>query len=350
MRGRHLGKTLVTDVIELTKNQRQTTDRPWAESLERWRINQPTEEDIVAINKRYIGELDLPLERPPPQTIIAVTQNDHRETGMRYFEKRLNDAAGSIAAGDLDWRKRGVLLVRAPVSQTQGHQKVRPQQENYIYSMNEKRLGFPGILVYILGAPYMVTIYTDVSKKVANGTMCHLYDIILNEEAPVRIHKTKNGTEMHLVYANDIVCLLFHHRLAEFQSTQTFHSLPLGCLPVTTIRKNIRCHLGKNNKTFSVTLRQIPCTLANIITGHKVQGQSLNSIILGTLSDKHRYGGSGWIYVVLSRFRTLSGLFLLVKLCTDIKKYKPRLNVMREMQRLRNIESQTLDRLDKALQ
>lgn len=48
--------------------------------------------------------------------------------------------------------------------------------------------------------------------------------------------------------------------------------------------------------------------------------------------------------VVLSRVRTLAGLFILVKLCADVSKYKPRTMVMREMNRLRKIESQTLAR------
>ena len=112
--------------------------------------------------------------------------------------------------------------------------------------------------------------------------------------------------------------------------------------------KNIRCKLGSSNDSFSVTVDQFPCTLPNIITGHKVQGQSLNSIILGTLSPIHQYGTTGWIYVILSRVRTLSGLFLMVKLCTDVAKYKPRFHVMAEMKRLRAKEKNTLHRLANA--
>lgn len=110
MRGRYLWKTELTDVIELTENHRQTTDRPWADSLKRWRINQPTNDDIEAVNSRFVDYLDLSLERPPPQTIIAVTQNDHRESGMRYFEKRINDAvSGILSESDYNWRRRGIL-------------------------------------------------------------------------------------------------------------------------------------------------------------------------------------------------------------------------------------------------
>ncbi|KZS10436.1 Replication a kda dna-binding subunit-like protein [Daphnia magna] len=68
MRGRHLWRTELTDVIEFTENHRQTTDRPWADSLERWRINQPTDDDIAAVNNRFVDDLDLSLDCPQPQT------------------------------------------------------------------------------------------------------------------------------------------------------------------------------------------------------------------------------------------------------------------------------------------
>ena len=74
----------------------------------------------------------------------------------------------------------------------------------------------------------MVTINTDVSKKVANGTMCHLHDIILDDNATIGVHITQDGTRMHSVYSHEIVFLLFHHRLSEFKSSHSFDSLPLG--------------------------------------------------------------------------------------------------------------------------
>ena len=344
MVGRHLWKTVLTDVIELLENLRQT-DKPYAAALERWRINQPTLEDIISVNSRNVTNLDPILECPPPQTITAVSQNNSREAGLQYFVKRINDSAPGICIENLDWRTRGILLIRAHVSQKENHSKVRPQQENYIRGLSDKRLGFPGNLVCIIGAPYMVTLNEDVSKAVANGTMCFLNDVVLRDEAQVRIHRTRDGTQMHAVYADEVLCLLFSHRLAEFKSTLTFDSLPPGCFPIVTTSKGIRCQLGKQNNTFCVKLEQFPCTLAFILTGHKLQAQTLISIILGAVSAIHQYGTTGWLYVVLSRVRTLSGLFLLVKLSEDITKYKPRTIVMKEMERLRSIEAKTLLRL-----
>lgn len=51
-RGRDWWRSILTDVIELTQNHRQGDTR-WAESLGRWRINQPTQQDIDDVNNRY---------------------------------------------------------------------------------------------------------------------------------------------------------------------------------------------------------------------------------------------------------------------------------------------------------
>ena len=74
--------------------------------------------------------------------------------------------------------------------------------------------------------------------------------------------------------------------------------------------------------------------------------RTLDAVILGALSRIHKSGRSGWIYVILSRVRTLNGLFLLTLLETDPKKYKPRTDVMTEMNRLHLIEKSTLARLE----
>lgn len=86
IRGIQLWKDCLSDVIELTENHRQA-DPKWAASLERWRINQPTAQDLIDVNARFIRNESSELV-PPPHTIIAVSQNVSREEGIRYIEKK----------------------------------------------------------------------------------------------------------------------------------------------------------------------------------------------------------------------------------------------------------------------
>jgi hypothetical protein len=81
------------------------------------------------------------------------------------------------------------------------------------------------------------------------------------------------------------------------------------------------------------------------MTGHKVQGLTTDTIVLGDISKRHQYGSSGWLYVILSRVRTLQGLTTLTRLTEDPSKFKQRKYVLDEMQRLRQIEEKTLPRL-----
>lgn len=135
------------------------------------------------------------------------------------------------------------------------------------------------------------------------------------------------------------------HTSALQQNATSFATLPIGCFPITSISHSVKCKLGATGSSFKVKVTQLPCVSALVLTGHKIQGRTLDAVILGALSRIHKSGRSGWIYVILSRVRTLNGLFLLTLLETDPKKY-PRTDVMTEMNRLHLIEKSTLARLE----
>ena len=52
-------------------------------------------------------------------------------------------------------------------------------------------------------------------------------------------------------------------------------------------------------------MTQIPVILADAITGHKTQGMTFHNVIVPSWGKQNN-----WAYVVLSRCRTLKGLFL----------------------------------------
>jgi hypothetical protein len=57
-------------------------------------------------------------------------------------------------------------------------------------------------------------------------------------------------------------------------------------------------------------MHQLPCVLSLVFTGHKTQGLITDSIILACLAPKDKSGVSGWLYIILSRVKTIEGLFL----------------------------------------
>ena len=79
-------------------------------------------------------------------------------------------------------------------------------------------------------------------------------------------------------------------------------------IPISSHNKGIRIKLGK----LKVTQLPVKCNIAT--TGHKLQGMSIDALIVNSRGCEW----GNWVYVVLSRVWTRSGLFLSKKL--DLKK------------------------------
>ena len=79
---------------------------------------------------------------------------------------------------------------------------------------------------------------------------------------------------------------------------------------------------------------QFPLALAWACTVHKVQGLTLNKIVISFDLFKQRAFNYGQIYVALSRATSLQGLYILGKLEHKHIKADPR--VIEEYERLRN--------------
>jgi hypothetical protein len=62
---------------------------------------------------------------------------------------------------------------------------------------------------------------------------------------------------------------------------------------------------------------QIPILVNNATTGHKLQGSGVDALFVHSWSYV-----ANWVYVMLSRVKTLQGLYLRQPLNTDIRKYK----------------------------
>ena len=87
-----------------------------------------------------------------------------------------------------------------------------------------------------------------------------------------------------------------------------------------------------------MTQTQLPINMNGATTGHKLQGMSKDKLIVVSWSFV-----PNWIYVVLSRVRTLKGLFLLKPLpenCLD--KFQVPRDLQAFEQRMRDLERQVI--------
>ena len=85
---------------------------------------------------------------------------------------------------------------------------------------------------------------------------------------------------------------------------------------------------------------QFPINLSLAITGHKLQGMTMEMMILSEINLKQN-----WLYVMLSRLTSLQGLYLTRPLTRDM--FKPiSNNLRRELEWLRGLEVQLLNRIN----
>ena len=76
---------------------------------------------------------------------------------------------------------------------------------------------------------------------------------------------------------------------------------------------------------------QFPLISNSCTTGHKLQGCTLEALLVNDW-----YYAANWAYVVLSRVKTMKGLFLRRKLLRNLKKYQKSEDMVRMIQKFRD--------------
>ena len=118
------------------------------------------------------------------------------------------------------------------------------------------------------------------------------------------------------------------------RKNKTFH------LQTVTGTATVRCSMNQSTPllTFKTMMTQFPINLADAVTGHKLQGRTLQKMIVTGWGLSFM---KNWEYTVLSRVKTRDGLFLLEPL-DPTRTYGPKEQFRRFIQRLKRIEAITL--------
>jgi ATP-dependent exoDNAse (exonuclease V) alpha subunit len=97
-----------------------------------------------------------------------------------------------------------------------------------------------------------------------------------------------------------------------------------------------------NSKSLTVKLTQFPLVPTSAVTVHKVQGQSLDRVIVTKWLDPKMVSQYPMTaYVTLSRVRTLAGLYITQPLSkADCAFFVPPLAVIDELERLDKLQPQ----------
>jgi hypothetical protein len=165
------------------------------------------------------------------------------------------------------------------------------------------------LLCLFSGCNLMVTENLDVLDGMANGTTCTFRKLVLKPGA--KLEKVQMyGYWVYSVGMDDV-----EHMESEWQDCDFFQGTFKLQPKVGTFRvKYPICEFGLNTRILtSIELEYLSVIVNHATTGHKLQGKTVKSLVIAQWSRV-----KNWAYVVLSRVKTLDGLFLMNPLPDNI--------------------------------
>ena len=178
-----------------------------------------------------------------------------------------------------------------------------------------------------------------------NGTLCKLISVKLKPDPSSMRIKTYNGQPVRTINAKDVDYLelellddteriqTLRYQLESITKNQNTPPQQIQQITheINRLRKQRRFHLQPTTNTCSVDCKisqftdemsfkakftQFPVNIAIAMTGHKLQGRTLDNIIITSWPKNGLF--QNWEYTVLSRVKTINGLYLFQEL--DINK------------------------------
>ena len=295
----------INSYIELKYNHRAKDDPFYAEILDRFRNGVPTSDDIDRLNERVIQNT----EKIPENTRFACFANKDRcAINNTIFMKHLQATHSKTAKGS---RPNHTLIIGASdiTLENQNGSRKFPFERILYEKCSEADVGRSGnridpCLKLYMGCPLMLTENKDVRNGEANGCPCTLRQIVLKKNVKPKA-KNVNGYWVNFVKAHQVAYLV---AVSEINENVVFH---VKCSAPKTVTVNFpqpaAMMSADDSDTFlcRLKMRQIHVHINNATTGHKLQGTSLDSLFVSNWSYVRN-----WPYVMLSRVRKLSGLYL----------------------------------------
>ena len=313
---------VVHTYMELKTNHRFHTDSEHGRMLDKYRSGTFTIHDTTKYNKRCLvtpsnntdGDL-------PDDIVIAVKDNLDRDAiHDAMFVKHLakthskNKRYGvpkhtiCILADNMEWKKK--FREYSPMSQTGKDIIYATCSGHHNRSLNGNKCVDP-MLKLFYDCTIMVIENIDVDKKMANGAVGKFKGVSLKDDCTVIDSvKTMLINEYHVqcISVNKIKCIHVEliEDLNEGDSARIVDIEPQEYYTKIKFPIDLYSKITHTTKRYraNMKLKQLPVNLATARTVHKLQGLSVNNVFISSWD----YGGN-WIYVVLSRCKTMRGMF-----------------------------------------
>ena len=305
--------------MELQGQHRFKDDPMFGEILTRMRNGTITKEDIDWINTRVVKCKDNEL---PPNLRYATYYNSDRDAiNSALFEQRCRDTINRfgdakdcllIFSDDIRMRTSPKIYKKL---RNRGHFWNNCTESNIKTKVPNDTKIDPVLKLY-KGCSVMLPTNIDVKNGQANGTRASIKRIVLKRN---NVASTVNyeGMMIPAVSASQVAYVELEHD-KQHETGATFRIKPqVNRFQAEVLLPELLRTQSDERERVRMTANQIPILISNATTGHKLQGSTVSQLFV----HSWRYE-TNWPYVVLSRVKTLSGLFLRQPLKYDKTKFE----------------------------
>jgi hypothetical protein len=166
------------------------------------------------------------------------------------------------------------------------------------------------------GCNVMLPTNSDVASGQANGTQATFEKIVLKPGEQVWYVMLEGAIPVAAVLASQVSYIVLQHTNDRIRPP-TFTLRPKQqTFKAKILKPRLLQIKGDERELLQMKATQLPAVINNATTGHRLQGSGVDSLFVHNWSYVQN-----WVYVMLSRVRTRSGLFCRKPLSRDLTKY-----------------------------
>ena len=319
----------LTHMVELKGTHRYAKCPTMREIMPKMRENGLSEEARKILNSRVIDNTHV--KHPDKDKVRFATYNNKNRAviNAEVFRDHLEKYHGNCDETNIP---KSAIVIRAGAEWCMRKQKLSFRQREILYKYcceahckDSMKKRCDPLLCLFHGCHVMGTQNSDVKNGIANGTTSTFQKIIFKDgksPKPMKMH----GKWVYGIDIEDVDHLVLEWYKCKFKGTFKVHPTS-GNFKVQYPISEPGFHSGRMGSDIHFTY--LPININFATTGHKLQGKSLDELVIAQWSKE-----KNWAYVVLSRVRTIDGLYLLEEIPSDID-FLPDPQYLAMMERLR---------------
>ena len=318
----------LTHMVELQGTHRFNECEVLREIMPELRNQGLSEEARAKLNERVVKLSDIPAEKVKDLRFATYFNQKRAEINRAMFLSYLKNYHSK---DENEGVPRTAIVIKSNGSWSGGkrlsfnHRKVLFEEclDSHCQESSGNKRADPFLCLWS-GCHVMGTDNTDVTHGIANGITSIFEKCIF--KSGKRPHKIKvDGFWVYAINIKDVQSLVLRWSDCRFEGTYKIQSKNRTFkvnYPIVEEGKSIRVAASMKLEHFSILLN-------HATTGHKLQGKSMENLVISQWSKV-----KNWAYVVLSRVRKITGLYLLSEIPRDID-FSPDPKYLRMMDRLR---------------